>query len=243
MDTGKKAAIAGAVILVLAVGTRVGLIYKERRDAAKPVKQVETKIDPDFTVFLKQLRPDSLKDEKALVGKTIWVSAGGQMDYYTYTAHKADYSKSAGLLLGAEPLVIKDAFEQVEPKTGTSRIPAGDKQVLLAFTMPKSSDPAKEYAVPVGYKQGTDYTFLTDEIFFYDDPHQLYSHWGSEQWAAIDQHRVIPGMSERQVALSLGQASTSGGTIEGDRTVTFDHQGHLIDVTFAGGKATVIRPQ
>ncbi len=142
-----------------------------------------------------------------MVGKTVWVSAGGQMDYYPYAAHRANYAKTVGTLLGAEPLVIKDAFEQVAPKSATFRIPGGDKQVLLAFTMPKSADPAKEYAVPVGYRQGGEYTFYTDEIFFYDDPHELYNHWGPQVWQAVDAHQVILGMNERQVQLSLGQVS------------------------------------
>ena len=242
MDTGKKAAIGGVVILVLAVGIRVGLIYRERHEDVKPVEVTQTKSDPDDLVYLKQMHPDSLKDEKDLIGKTLWVSAGGQMDYYPYTAHKIDVSKSAGLLLGAQPLVVKDAVEQVAPKGMTYRIPAGDKQVWLVFTLPKSDDPAKEFAAPVGYREGTTYTFLTDEIFFYDDPHTLYSHWTPDQWAAIDAHTVIPGMNERQVELSLGQVSKSESQDYGNRTVNFDHQGHPVDVTFAKNRATTIHP-
>ena len=242
MDTGKKAAIGGTIILVLAVGVRVGLIYRERHEAAKPVEKVEAKIDPDDLVYLKQMHPDSMKDEKDLIGKTLWVSAGGQMDYYPYAAHKIDASKSAGLLLGAEPLIVKDAIEQTAPKGMTYRIPAGDKQVMLVFTLPKSADPAKEYAVPVGYREGTTYTFSTDEIFFYEDPHKLYSHWSPDQWAAIDAHKVIPGMNERQVELALGQVSRSESQNYGNRTVNFDYQGHPVDVTFVNNKATTIRP-
>ena len=81
---------------------------------------------------------------------------------------------------------MKSAVEQVAPKAATFRIPGGDRQVLLVFTMP--NDP-KEYAVPVGYRAGGDYTFYTDEIFFYDDPHVLYKHWGPEIWKAVDSHR------------------------------------------------------
>lgn len=243
MDTGKKLAIGGVIVGILAIGARVGMIYRERHEAAKPAEKVEAKMDPDDLVFLKQMHPDSLKDEKDLVGKTLWVSAGGQMDYYAYAAHKVDASKSAGLLLGAEPLLVKDAIEQTAPKGMTYRIPAGDKQVMLVFTLPKSPDPVKEYAVPVGYREGTTYTFSTDEIFFYEDPHTLYSHWAPEQWAAIDAHKVILGMNERQVQLSLGQVSKSESQNYGNRTVNYDDQGHPVDVTFVHNKATVIRPQ
>ncbi|MBB5058483.1 hypothetical protein HDF16_003197 [Granulicella aggregans] len=239
MDTGKKAAIGATVVLILAVGARVGMIYKSRHEEAKPVEVAQAKMDPDDLVFFKQMRPDSMKDIKDLVGKTIWVSAGGQMDYFKYANHKADYSKSAGILLGADPLIVKDAFEQVAPKSATYRIPGGDRQVLLVITLPKSSDPAAEYAVPVGYRDAGTYTFLTDQIFFYDDPHTLYK-WPAEDWAAVDAHKVILGMSERQVSLSLGQVSKSQSQDVGNRTVNFDDQGHPVDVTFEHNKVVSI---
>jgi hypothetical protein len=240
METGKKAAIGATVVLILAVGVRIGFIYKERHEAVKPVEQAQAKMDPDDLVFFKQMRPDSMKDIKELVGKTLWVSAGGQMDYFNYAGHKADYSKSDGILLGADPLIVKDAFEQVAPKTATFRIPGGDRQVLLAFTLPKSSDPSAIYATPVGYHGDGQYTFLTDQIFFYEDPHTLYK-WPTEDWAAVDAHKVILGMSERQVSLSLGQVSKSQSQDVGNRTVNFDDQGHPVDVTFEHNKVTAVR--
>jgi hypothetical protein len=242
LKTGQKYALAGAAVFIIAIGVRVGLIYKANHEAAKAPAASTYKVDPDDLVFLKKLRPDSLKDEKELVGKTIWVSAGGQMDYYPYAGHKVDYAKSAGVLLGADPLNVKDATEQVAPKSATFRIPGGDKQVTLIFTLPKSKDPAAEYAVPVGYREGTTYTFLTDQIFFYDDPHTLYN-WTPAQWAAVDQHKAILGMSERQVQLALGQVSSSASQNFGDRSVTFDNQGHPVNVTFVGNKATNISGQ
>ena len=170
MNSSKKIAIAITVVMLLALAIRVGLIYRERHDNT-PAPEATATVDPDELVFLKKQRPSSLADEKQLIGKTVWVSAGGQMDYYPATGHHADYAHSAGTLLGAAPLAIKDAFEQVAPAKATFRIPGGDKHVLLAFTLPNSSDPAKLYAVPVGYRKGSDYTFMSDEIFFYDDPH------------------------------------------------------------------------
>ena len=173
------------------------------------------------------------------MARTVWVSAGGQLDYYPYAGHAAQYSKSAGTLLGAEPLLIKDAIEQVAPKSATFRIPGGDKQVLLVFTKPNDT---KEYAVPVGYKQAGEYTFYADEILFYDDPHELYKHWGPEIWKAVDTHQVILGMNERQVELSLGQVSKSTSTDYGNRMVVFANLGHPMAVTFVKNKVTAFRP-
>ena len=147
MNNVAKAAIAATVVLILAVGGEALWLHHER-NLPVVVKAPERVATPDDDlVFLKQKRPDSMKDVKELVGSTLWVSAGGQMEFYPYVGHAAQYGKSAGTLLGAEPIVVKDAVEQVAPKTATLRIPGGDKQVLLIFTKPNET---KEYAVPVG---------------------------------------------------------------------------------------------
>ena len=239
MNNGAKAAIGGTVVLVLAVGGELLWLHHER-NAPAVVKAPERAVTADDDlVFLKQKRPDSMKDIKELVGSTLWVSAGGQMDFYPYAGHAAQYGKSAGTLLGAEPIVVKDAVEQVAPKTATFRIPGGDKQVLLVFTKPNET---KEYAVPVGYKQDGQYTFQTDEIFFYDDPHELYKHWGPEIWKAVDGHQVILGMNERQVELARGQGSQSTSNDYGNRMVVFANMGKPMAVTFVKNKVTAFRP-
>jgi hypothetical protein len=244
MTSGQKWAIGVTLVALAAVGGEVLWLHHERNSTwTPPNAQVEQTTDPDDLVFLKKQRPSSLADLKPLIGTTIWVSAAGQMDYFPYASHHADYRKSAGTLLGAEPLAIKDAFEQIAPKAAAVRIPAGDKQVLLVFTMPKAADPAKEYAVPVGYRQGKDYTFYTDDIFFYDDPHVLYKHWGPQIWQAVDSHQVIMGMNERQVQLSLGQVFKSESEKYGDRECVFYNMDHPIDVTFVKNKVTAIHPE
>src|SRR5438270_7880901 len=207
MNKGVKAAIGAMAVLVLAVGGQLLYLHHER-NAPVAVKAPEREvIAEDELVFLKKKRPDTLKDIKELVGSKLWVSAGGQMEFYPYVGHAVQYGRSAGTLLGAEPIAVKDAVEQVAPKAATFRVPGGDKQVLLVFTRPGSPDATKEYAVPVGYRQAGQYTFYTDEIVFYDDPHELYKHWGPETWRAVDAHEVILVMNERQVALALGRVS------------------------------------
>jgi hypothetical protein len=243
MTSGQKTAIGGTLVVLLVGAIRVGMIYHERNAPmhVAPVASENAMADKDDLVFLKRERPSSLADEKQLVGTTVWVSAGGQLDYFPCAGHHADYAKSVGTLLGAEPLAIQDAFEQVAPASATFRIKGGDRQVLLAFTMPKSADPKKLYAVPVGYRQASDYTFSTDEVFFYDDPHELYKHWGPKVWQAIDAHTVILGMSERQVGLSLGQVSKSTSEDYGNRMVVFSNLGHAMAVTFVKNQVTAFR--
>jgi hypothetical protein len=238
MAGAAKWVIGGSAVLVLAIGGEALWIHhRNAADQAGPATTASTfKMDPDDEVYVKQEHPMSLKDEKDLKGSTIWVSAGGQMDYYPYDHGKIDF-KSAGVLLGAEPIVVKDAIEAVAPAKTAIRIPVGDKQVFLIFT--HGSDP-KEYATPVGFKKDGDYTFLTDQIYFYDDPHKLYSYWGPQVWHAIDTHTVIPGMSEREVQMALGQVSRPEGDDVGNRTVWFDDQGHPKEVTFVNGKSTKV---
>ena len=238
MNAGIKWGLGGVALLVVAVGGELAYLHhRNAEDQAAPVKQALVKEDPDNLVFLKHEHPMSLKDEKDLKGRTLWVSAGGQLDYYPYTGHTVDYAKTAGTLLGAEKIVVEDAVEQKAPKSAAFRIPQGDRQVLLVFEKPGDKQP---YAVPVGNVQGGDYSLLTDEIFFYDDPHQLFSYWGPQVWNAIDAHQVIPGMSEREVQMALGQVSDPHGDTAGDRVVVYDDQGHPKRVTFVGDKATKI---
>jgi hypothetical protein len=248
MENGKKIALWVTVLMIALVGARVGLIYKanhEEAPAPKPASD-DWKMSDDeaVTLNLKKQRPDSLKDERELIGKTIWVSAADQMDYFHYASHHADYAHTVGTLMGAEPLVIKDVFEQVAPPKAAVllRIPAGQRQVLLAFTMPKSADPKVEYAVPVGYYEAGNYTFSTDEIFFYDDPHILYKHWGADAWAHIDKHEVVPGMSENQAMMALGQIIKPSGNSVGNRTVNYDNNGHPVTIVFEHNKAVTVTP-
>jgi hypothetical protein len=197
-----------------------------------------TDSDPDDLVFVKSEHPISLEDEKALKGRTLWVSAGGQMDYFPYNGHTVDFKHSPGTLLGAQKILVKDAVLAQAPKSAAFRIPQGQGQVFLVFTMPE--DAATEYAVAVGDKEGKIYNLVTDQAFFYDDPHKLFDYWGPKIWQAIDEHKAIPGMTEREVQMALGQVSVPHGATVGERTVDFDDQGKPKVITFEGGKATKI---
>jgi len=237
MAGAAKWVLTGSAVLLLAVGGEFWWIHHQNAESQVIPVAKEAKADPDDLVFVKSEHPMSLKDEKDLKGRTLWVSAGGQMDYYPFVGGKVDFAHSQGVLLGAEPIVAKDAVEQVAPAKTAFRIPAGDKQVLLVFT--KANDP-KEYATAIGFKQAGDYTFETDQIYFYDDPHKLFSYWGPEVWKGIDTHTAVLGMSERQMQMALGQVSAPHGDAMGDRMVTFDDQGKPKNVTFVNNKATTI---
>ena len=223
------------------LGAAVGgeLLYLHHRNVLdqQAPEQATYKSDPDNLVFVKHEHPMSLKDEKDLKGRPLWISAGDQMVYYPYAGH-IDFSHSAGVLHGAEKIIAKDAVEEKAKPDRLNRVPLGDKQVFVIFT---KADSDKQYAVPVGFKQGGDYTFSSDDIFYYEDPHTLFNYWSPAVWSAIDQHKAIVGMSERQAQTALGQTvSYSPDSKIGDRLVTFNNDGHPVNITFVGDKATKV---
>ncbi len=252
MTTGAKIAAASVAALVVAIGGE--LLYMHHRnttDANAPVQQrgvyEKGAISDDDTVLysLKHLRPDSLKDIRELVGKDVWVSAGGQMDFYRDTANHVNFNSMVGTLAGAEDLHVKAIFEQTAPTGGRaqSRLGPAQKYVMLAFTQPKESDPDTLYAFPIGIYKSDGYTFYSDQVLFYDDPHLLYKHWGPQMWSVIDKHGTMLGMSENQAMMSMGQVITPHGDKIGDRSVTYDNNGQPVNIDFVGNKAVKITPE
>ncbi len=228
------------VLLAVAGGEYLYLQHRNKLDQTAPAK-AEYHSDPDNLVFLKREHPMSFKDAKDLKGRTLWILAGGEMVFYPYAGH-VDFAHPQGVLPSNEKVLVKDAVETKAKPDRLNRVPLGDEQVFALFTRPDDkADPAKEYAMPIGSKQGGDYTFSTDDIFYYDDPHKLFSYWGPTVWQAIDEHKVIAGMNERQAYASLGQVATEHGGVVGDQTVTFANDGHPVDVTFVNNKATKIQ--
>jgi len=228
------------VIGVIAVGVRLLLIFLERKEAAKPAVATELHYTEDQMILPRRLHQMDLKDARELNGKRIWVFAAGQLNAYPATATHMDYAHPGPLLLGAQPIEVVNFFEAKAPASTFSRIPKGDAQVIMLFH--RAEDPTKLWGTPVGDREGKLYNFFLDECFFYDDPHTLYKHWPAETWKAIDEHRVIQGMSELQTNLALGQVSTPGPGKPGNRTIVYgnDGNGKPIMVTFIRDKVSKI---
>jgi hypothetical protein len=249
MTDGKKIALGVTSLFVLAVGVQIAYLEHRNHQAEAPPKDpyADVKLDDDDAVAynLHKERPDSLKDERTMIGRTLWMSAGGQMDYYRATGHHVDYAHPIGTIAGATPMLIKDVFEQMPPRTGPAvfRIPAGQRHVLLAFTLPQSPDPKTLYALPVGHVEDGRYDLLNDELFFYTDPHTLYKHWGPDTWAHIDKHEVVLGMNETQAMMALGEVLKPSNFTKGERTIEFDNNGHPVTVEFVKNKAVHVTPE
>ena len=118
-------------------------------------------------------------------------------------------------LVGA-PLWVKEGWRWVcepgerllEPieKITPTRVFERGSQVWIAF---ERADGACEMAIASAGR------FWVDDMFFIEEPRELFSHWPAEAWEKIEAHQVEPGMSEYQAAFALGvgivrEASNNG---------------------------------
>ena len=222
------------VLAMLVAGIRLGWIFYERHEASMTPEKKETPpLNPDYYVTPKKLYPYDLKSAKQLIKQPAWVKVGYAYSYYVYdsAAHRADLSHEAGKLLPLQKLDITDVVSGVSPKD------PGERQVLAVFQQGPRS-----YAAPIGTEKSGDYKFYSDDMLFIEDPHQLYKHWPTDLWQAIDQHQVKPGMSELQADFAIGIGLLQPGADSIDRTLEYPNGGKPVTITFHSGKAVDIKP-
>jgi hypothetical protein len=241
----KKVQIVLLIFLVLA-GLRLFFIYRQRHAPAPAARapQPNPNFSADDYVVPTQAHAYDLKTAKgALDGKTVWVKAGNQISYYPFAGAHIDFKHPAGVLPPLEKLDVTNVIEAASPGSKGEEIAPGvrvrEQQVLAVF---HPAEDKKTYAVPIGASRGGDYSLYINDTFFLDDPHQLYKHWAPDTWTAIEQHQAKPGMNELQVSLALGIgiAQGSGGDY-GNRTLTYDNNGHPVTVTFQNNHATQVQ--
>ncbi|HYN15818.1 MAG TPA: hypothetical protein VES66_08530 [Terriglobales bacterium] len=220
------------VTLVAAV-LRLGLIYYERH-AAAPDSALQTALDPDYYVVPKKLHAYDLNTARAgMVGHPAWVREGYKFTYYRYDPgrHHTDFAHPAGLLLPLQQLDVRDVVLTPAPAAG--ELP----QIVAVF-----STGGQDFAVPIGARQGEDYTLYADDMLFFEDPHQLYRHWAPEVWQAVDRHQVLPGMNEIQVWFALGMGIPQPAGDQPGKTVVYPNGGKPTTVVFRAGRAVEIQP-
>jgi len=230
----KKLQIVLVAAIVLAGGRAAYIVYERHeamKDDAKP-KQ-ETALKADYYVTPKKLHPYDLKSARQLTEQPVWVKVGYQLTYYPYDRerHKADFGREAGTLLPLQKLAIQDVATDVSPQA------PGTKQVLACFLLE-----GKSYAVPIGAEKGGDFKIYSDDIFFIEDPRDLYKHWPADVWKAVDGHEVQAGMSELQASFAIGLGVPQGSGDYGSRTLHYANGGKPLAITFENNKATEIKP-
>ncbi len=230
----KKLQVFLAAAIMLAGGRAAYIVYERheaRKADAKP--RPETLLKADYYVTPKKLHPYDLKSAHQLTEQPVWVKVGYQLTYYPYDRqrHKTDFGHEAGTLLPLQKLAIEDVV------TGVSPLAPGIKQVLACFSLE-----GKGYAVPIGAEKGGDFKIYSDDIFFIEDPHDLYKHWPADIWKRIDAHEVQAGMSELQASFAIGIGIPQGSGGYGSRTLHYPNGGKPLAITFENDKAGEIRP-
>ena len=232
-EAKKRIQIALALAIVVA-GARAGyILYQRHEDYVAAQKQQAAKnagySNADYYVQPKKLYPYDLKSAKQLTQQPVWVKEGYRYTYYPYDAahKKADFGHEAGLLLPIERLQIKDVVTDTD---------AGKRQVIAVF-----EKEGKSYAVPIGLENDGQYKIYSDEMFYVEDPHELYKHWAADVWQAVEKHEVKPGMDELQADFAVGMGMPDAGASD-DKTVRYPNGGKPLVVTYQGGKATAVKP-
>ncbi len=222
------------VAAILIAGGRAAYIVYERHEAmkedAKP-KQ-ETALKADYYVMPKKLHAYDLKSAQQLTEQPVWVKVGYQLTYYPYDTqrHKTDFGHEAGLLLPLQKLAIQSVVTDASPQA------PGVKQVMALFSLD-----GKTYAAPIGTAKGDDFKIYSDEVFFLEDPHDLYKHWPADVWQKIDAHEVQAGMSELQASFAIGMGVPEGSGEYGSRTLRYANGGKPVVITFENDKAVEIK--
>jgi len=232
-ESRKKIQIVLAAAILIAAG-RAGYIvydrYQERKADDKPKQEVALKAD--YYVLPKKLYLYDLKSAQELTKQPVWVKVGYGYTYYPYdpARRKTDFGHEAGSLLPLQKLQITDVVMDRAPESPDSQ------QVMARFELD-----GKAYAVQVGTKQGQDYKFYCNDMFFVQDPHELYKHWPAEVWSAIDRHEVQAGMSQLQAGFALGMVTSQGAGGYGSQTLTYPNGGKPVTITFRDDKAVEIK--
>ena len=229
----KKLQVFLAIAIVLAGGRAAYIVY-ERHEAmkedAKPKQEMTLKAD--YYVTPKTVHAYDLKSARQFTEQPVWVKYGYQLTYYPYDSkrHKTDFGHEAGVLLPLQKLAIQDVVTDVAPQA------PGNKQVLACFSLE-----GKSYAVPIGAEKGSDFKLRANDIFFIEDPHDLYRHWPADVWKKIDAHEVQSGMSELQASFAIGSGIPEGSGDYGSRTLHYANGGKPLVITFQNDKAVEIK--
>jgi hypothetical protein len=234
-EEAKKRLQVALALAVVVAGVRAGyILYERHEDYVAEQKQAEAKkagySNPDYYVVPKKLYPFDLKSAKQLTQQPVWVKEGYRYTYYRYVpvVKSVDFAHEAGLLGPIERLEIKDVVAVAGP--------GGRKQVVATFDKDGHS-----LAVPVGYESEGQYKIYSDEMFYVEDPHELYKHWSADVWQSVAQHEVKPGMNEMQAVFAIGMGIPDAGSSQ-EKTVRYPNGGKPLVVIYQDGKAAEIKP-
>lgn len=227
------------LVAVLVAGGYVLYVQHERRasDAAATKAEESKPVSEDDLSYVKQYLFATFDQAKQLEGMTVWVKAGYSLPYFPY-AGAVEWSKPQGDLPATEKLHIKKLIKAVVPAKVDDRVAHGSRQYLVTFTM--EGKPG-EFAAPVGSAEGEQEQIVADQLFYYDDPKTIYSHWPKDVWDAVAAHTPRVGMTEAQTRMAVGILIESDSQEIGNRTVTYHAGPKTWVVSFSNDKATSVK--
>jgi hypothetical protein len=230
----KRIQLALVLALIVAAGRAGYILYQRHEDYLAAQKQLQAKnagySNADYYVTPKKLYPFDLKSAQQLTQQPVWVKEGYRYTYYRYVpvVKTVDFKNESGLLGPIERVEIKDVI--------AVSAPGGRKQVVALF-----DKDGHIFAVPVGFENDGQYKIYSDEMFYVEDPHELYKHWPADVWQAIAQHEVKPGMNELQASFAIGMGVPDAGASSQDKTVRYPNGGKPVVVIYSGGNAAEIK--
>jgi hypothetical protein len=235
-DTKQKIQL-GLFLLFLLATARAGYIFYQRyQDRVAEEKAKLSPVgyaNPDYYVTPKKLYPYDLKSAKQLTQQPEWVKEGYRYTYYHYdpATKKIDFANEAGLLGPIEKVAVTDVV-MAKPQKSDQR-----PQVMAVF-----QKEGKDFAVPIGYESDGEYKIYSDEMFYIQDPRDLYKHWPPDVWQSIEQHQVKAGMNEMQASFAIGMGVPDSGDTSYEKTVRYPDGGKPMVVVYHDGKAAEIKP-
>src|SRR5207302_447195 len=130
--------------------------------------------------------------------------------------------RGTATLFPLERLEIKDVVLRPAPASWSA--PVGESELVAICRRPDST----LVAVPIGSARNGDFHLQVNDVFYIQDPHELYGHWGENTWKSIEEHKAKPGLNELQVNFALGAPQSAGGGDYGDRTLVYANGGSPI---------------
>jgi hypothetical protein len=186
------------VIYAMLFAARVGYLWYERSRPLKlPASRQVTlrKVDPDYLVVIPRFKVVDMADAQTLNGTTLWVKGGSKADFILVDSKRHKLVDEERLRL---PPMTEIQVSRVFEYVNADRKP---REVFLGVIRE-----GREFAVRIGLfddRLGI-HRFDLDDLFYLQNPRQLYSHWTAETWLNVETHQIKPQMTYAQVALSLG---------------------------------------
>lgn len=240
MKTWQKILIPTCISLAIGGGYLLYVFHERQNPGVIQQADAGQQLSKDELASVRQFFPQHFEDLERLENTRVWMLNGYTMPYYPYVGGQVQFGKQAGLIPAAQPLDIKKIIKAAVPAKVDDRITHGTRQALAVFTLPGGT---ATFATPVGAIAGDGEEYFTDQLFYYDDPHKIYSHWPKDVWDAVDAHQVKPGFSELETRMAIGMKEQTDGSTEGDRTVTYDMLGKKYTITYEKNHATSIKTE